>query len=125
VYSVCVRRRLTAEHFLTVPDAGDEGELHAHDYLLEVTVEGPSVGPHEYLIDIDELGDKVDAVVSDYQGQVLNELPAFAGSNPSLERFAFATCGRLSDDLADDMITSLTVRIWEDDLAWAAYSTEL
>ena len=84
-YELTVTRDFVAQHFLTVPDPGPEGEEHSHGFTVEVRFAGPSLGEYGYLVDIDE----VNAV------------------------------------LDDQTPTHLTVRIWEDDSAWASHERTL
>ena len=62
-------------------------------------------------------------LVAYYRDQTLNELPEFAGLNPSIEHFARLLgqelLGRIKDPLH-----ALTAKVWEDDIAWAAYREE-
>lgn len=121
MYTVCVSRAFVAQHYLTVPDPGPEGDLHSHTYEAEVRLSGPDLDEYEYLVDIDELTAVVDAVVDRYRDATLNELPEFDGVNPSVERFARVFYDRCLDALDDERIQLAEVRIWEDDVAWAAY----
>lgn len=121
MYTVCVSREFVAQHYLTVPNPGPEGDLHSHTYEVEVRLAGSDLDEYEYLVDIDELTAVVDAVVDRYRDATLNELPEFDGANPSVERFSRVFYGRCLDALDDDRIERAEVRIWEDDVAWAAY----
>lgn len=117
MYAVSVDRTFVARHYLTVPDAGPEGSLHAHRYGVEATVEGPELGEHGYLVDVDDLGSAVDAVVDRFRDRTLNELPAFEGLNPSAEHFARVFGDRLVGRLDTERPTSLEISMTEDDTA--------
>jgi 6-pyruvoyltetrahydropterin/6-carboxytetrahydropterin synthase len=56
---------------------------------------------------------------------VLNDLPEFAGLNPSLEHFARILATRLAAAPERDRLTGHTVRLWESPTAWASYVQEL
>ena len=58
-----------------------------------------------------------------YRDATLNDLPEFAGENPSVENFARHVAERVVDDADVSGPESLTVRLWEDETAWAAYET--
>jgi 6-pyruvoyltetrahydropterin/6-carboxytetrahydropterin synthase len=124
-YRLTVRREFTAQHYLTVPDPGPEGEIHSHAFTAEVEFAGPELGEYGYLVDID----RVDAVLDDledrYGDALLNDLPEFGDRNPSVERFAERVGDRVAAALADPTPTRLTVRLWEDDLAWASHERRL
>ena len=125
MYRIGVRRRLTAQHHLIGRDFGPEGLPHSHDYLLEVSLEGPKLDEHGFLFDIAALERSLDQLIERYAGKSLNALPGFEGLNPSLERFARDVAHRLEPDLRARGPTRLIVRIWEHDTAWASHRLEL
>jgi 6-pyruvoyltetrahydropterin/6-carboxytetrahydropterin synthase len=122
-YSVTVRRDLIAQHFLVGGDWGPENELHSHRYEIEARYEGPSLGEHGYLVDIDAVGTALDAIAERYRDRTLNELPEFAGLNPSVEHFARILSDRLA--IAADNVDALEVTVWEDRSAAAGYRRTL
>ncbi|MFC7175652.1 6-pyruvoyl trahydropterin synthase family protein [Halosegnis marinus] len=123
-YRLTVRREFVAQHFLTVPDPGPEGEPHSHVFTAEVEFAGPDLGAYGYLVDIDAVEAVLDDVVGRYRDALLNDLPEFDG-NPSVERFARLFGDRVVDGLDDPTPTRLVVRLWEDDLAWASHERRL
>ncbi|WP_218827775.1 6-pyruvoyl trahydropterin synthase family protein [Halorubrum halodurans] len=123
MYTVRVSRRFIAQHFLTVPDPGPEGELHSHRFEVDVAVAGPELNEHDYLVDIDELAGRVDELVDEYADATLNDRPRFEGYNPSVERFARVFCERLLEGIGTDGIETATVTMWEDEAAAASYET--
>lgn len=125
MYQLMVRRDFVAQHYLTVPDCGPENEWHSHHFHVDVHLEGASLDENGYLVDIVELNDALEAVMSRYRDQTLNDLPEFQGLNPSIERFARFAAERLADDLDAEQLEALTVTLWEDQTAWASYRTEL
>jgi 6-pyruvoyltetrahydropterin/6-carboxytetrahydropterin synthase len=122
MYTVTVVRPLVAQHYLTVPDPGPEGELHSHRFRLEVELAGEELNEYDYLVDIDEVEAALDAVEARYTDETLNDLPEFAGYNPSVERFARVVHERVADAVSTEEIDRLTVTVWEDDVANAAYA---
>jgi 6-pyruvoyltetrahydropterin/6-carboxytetrahydropterin synthase len=118
-YSVTVRRGLIAQHFLVGGDWGRENELNSHHYKIEARYEGPSLDEHGYLVDIDAAHTALDAIVERYRDRTLNELPEFAGLNPSVEHFARILSDRLA--IAADNVDALEVTVWEDESAAAGY----
>lgn len=123
MYTLAVKRTFVARHFLVGGDWGMENQLHSHRYLVEVRLEGQVLNPHGYLVDIVALEALLDELVAYYRDQTLNELPEFAGLNPSIEHFARLLCQELLSRLKDPL-HALTARVWEDDIAWAAYREE-
>lgn len=120
-YTLNVSETFVAQHFLTVPNPGPEGDLHSHRYEVEVELGADSLDEWGYLVDIDAVTETIDELVTRYRDTTLNELPEFGDDNPSVERFARVFCDRLLDRLSTERLTGVTVRIHEDDVAWAAY----
>lgn len=125
MYSVTVTKSFIAQHYLTVPDPGPEGELHSHKFTMEVTFEGEQLGEYGYLIDIDEVKAGIDAVRERYADTTLNEQPAFEGRNPSVEHFARIACDTLLQHVDPEAAERVRVRMWEDETAAAGYETPL
>ncbi len=59
--------------------------------------------------------------MSRYRDQTLNDLPEFAGLNPSIEHFARILCEALAVHIDAANIDGVAVRLWENDIAWAGY----
>jgi 6-pyruvoyltetrahydropterin/6-carboxytetrahydropterin synthase len=60
-----------------------------------------------------------------YRDKTLNHLPEFQGLNPSLEHLCRILCRRLTGGLQRRNLATVTVAIWESDVAWAAFTEEL
>ena len=125
MYELTVRREFIAQHFLTVPDPGPDGEVHSHHFTAELRFSGPELGEFGYLVDIDAVDRILDGLEARYRDALLNDLPEFEGLNPSIEHFARLFGDRVAELLSDPTPTSLTVRIWEDDVSWASHSRGL
>lgn len=124
MYIVAVRQDFVAQHFLLTADAGSEGKRHSHRYRVEVQLEGESLDEHGYLCDINEIKSSMDALLATYRDQTLNDAPEFAGLNPSVEHFARIFCESLAAKIQAPNLRAITVRMWEDENAWAAYRQE-
>ena len=124
MYTVAVRRNFVAQHFLIGGDWGSENNLHSHHYVVELQLEGASLDRHGYLVDIVDIEANLDALVAEYRDKTLNDLPAFVGLNPSIEHFSRVLCETLSERIVAENISVLTVRLWENEIAWAAYKLE-
>jgi 6-pyruvoyltetrahydropterin/6-carboxytetrahydropterin synthase len=124
-HRLTVRREFVAQHFLTVPDPGPEGEVHSHVFTAEIEFAAPELGEYGYLVDIDDVEATLDGLTDRYRDALLNDLPEFEGLNPSVERFAERFADRVENGLEDPIPTRLTVRLWEDDLAWASHERRL
>lgn len=122
MYTLRVHRSFVAQHYLTVPDCGPENEWHSHHFGVEILLEGEELNDNGYLVDIVEVEDAMEALVDRYRDATLNDLPEFEGLNPSIEHFSHIFHGFFVDQIDVPDTTSTTVRIWEDDEAWASYS---
>ncbi|MEZ4656750.1 MAG: 6-carboxytetrahydropterin synthase [Caldilineaceae bacterium] len=77
------------------------------------------------MVDIVDVEHNLEQLVAAYRDKTLNELPAFAGLNPSIEHFTRIICQQLAERIKAGNLTALTVRIWENEIAWASYRMEL
>jgi 6-pyruvoyltetrahydropterin/6-carboxytetrahydropterin synthase len=125
MYSVAVQRDFIASHFLTGGDWGPENEAHAHHYVVEVRVDGSELDQHGYLVDICEIETVLEGLVEKYRDQMLNRLIEFNDLNPSLEHLARIISGSILQKFRIGNLTSMTVKIWENNIAWAAYTKNL
>ncbi len=121
MYTLAVRRDFIAQHALIGGDWGAENLPHSHHYILELQMEGATLDQHGFLVDIVEVERTLNGLVSGYRDHLLNDLPEFAGLNPSLEAFSRILCVSLGNTLRFDNISSLKVVLWENDSAWASY----
>ena len=119
-----VKRDFIAQHYLTVPDCGPENEWHSHHFVAEVLLESKTLNDNGYLVDIVEVKDHLDTLVETYRDHTLNDLEAFDGLNPSIEHFSRIFCEELWHRLDGASLDRMTVKIWEDEEAWASYRTE-
>ena len=124
MYTVAVNRDFVAQHFLIGGDWGAENELHSHHYRVEVQLRGATLDKHGYLVDIVDIETNLEALVVHYRDKTLNNLPEFEGLNPSIERFARIVCQALSSRIQAPNLSGITLKMWENEIAWAAYRQE-
>jgi len=124
MYILGVKRDFIARHFLIGGDWGPENFPNSHHYVLELQLAGKELDQHGYLVDIVDVDRHLDAIVSYYQEQMLNEKPEFAGLNPSIEHFARILATSLNGRIQAANITALKVVLWENESAWAAYEVQ-
>jgi len=125
MYIVAVARDFVAQHFLIGGDWGPENNLHSHHYRVEVQLEGATLDQHGYLVDIVDIEENLEALVARYRDNTLNELPEFDGLNPSIEHFSRIMGNALVERIQTPNLSAVTVKIWENDIAWASYQQEL
>ncbi len=121
MYTVAVQRDFVAQHFLIGGDWGAENFLHSHHYRVEAQLTGAALDPHGYLVDIVDIERHLEALVAAYRDKTLNDLPEFAGLNPSIEHFSRIFGEAFSARVHAPNISAITVKIWENEIAWAAY----
>ncbi|NHN48472.1 6-carboxytetrahydropterin synthase [Halostella sp. JP-L12] len=116
MYTVTVSETFVAQHYLTVPDPGPEGDLHSHTFTAAVEFAGSELGEYGYLLDIDDAVEAVEAAAERYRDATLNDLPEIEG-NPSAERLAAAFGDRVADRVDAPAAETMTVTVREDDVA--------
>jgi len=123
MYNLGVERRFTARHYLVGGDWGEENIEHSHHYRLELILEKKQLDRHGFLVDIVDVECLLDEVVAIFRDKTLNALDYFQGINPSIERLATVCLEMLKERFADFQLETLTVKIWEDDIAWTSFKT--
>ncbi len=121
MYRVAVLKDFIAQHYLIGGDWGAENQPHSHHYRLELVLEGEELDRHGYLVDIVDIHNALDALISRYADRTLNDLPEFEGLNPSLERFARLLCQALAAHLQAPNVSAIKLKLWENNFAWASY----
>ncbi len=124
MYTLGVRRDFIARHFLIGGDWGPENSPNSHHYVLELQLEGNELNQHGYLVDIMDVNECLDEIIGAYKEKMLNDCPAFAGLNPSIEHFARILATSISEKIKAKNISAVKVVLWENESAWAAYSVE-
>jgi len=125
MYELAVAREVDAVHYLIGGDWGDENRPHTHHYKVEARMAGTALDRHGYLVDIVAVEEAMDELAERYRGRTLNDLEEFSGLNPSIEHFCRIWCGKMLERLDASTFSSFTVRIWENDIAWASYTESL
>ncbi len=97
---------------------------HGHNYVVQVAVQGPNLGPAGLLVDFSDLKKTLREVCETLDHQYLNDLPAFAQRNTSAENVAVFIYEEMTRLLAPKLpegacITEVVVQ--ETNTAWAVY----
>jgi 6-pyruvoyltetrahydropterin/6-carboxytetrahydropterin synthase len=121
MYRVAVKKDFISQHYLIGGDWGAENQLHSHHYQVELILKGETLDQHGYLVDIVEIENALNALVSHYQDNTLNDLPEFDGLNPSIEHFSRIISQTLAPHIQAPNLSSYTVKLWENEIAWASY----
>lgn len=125
MYTVAVKRDFIAQHYLIGGDWGAENQLHSHHFALELQLHGDTLDQHGYLVDIVDIEHHLDEIVAHYRDTTLNDHPEFTGLNPSIEHFSRILTHQLKSRIQAPTLTSLTVKLWENDIAWASYHEKM
>jgi 6-pyruvoyltetrahydropterin/6-carboxytetrahydropterin synthase len=128
--SVVISRResFNAAHELRNPDLSDAenrrlygkcANLHGHNYVLEVELEGPVDPATGYVFDLKRLSDVISRrIIEDVDHRNLNtDVPWLEGLIPTAENLAVAFQERLRTELPEGSLRR--VRVWETDKNWA------
>jgi len=121
-YSVSVIRDFVAQHYLIGGDWGPENDTHSHHFTVELTLSGPSLDQHNYMVDIVDIEERLETFVARYRDQTLNDTPAFAGTNPSIERFARVAWEEIVPGLSANTVHEASVTMWEHAQAKASFT---
>ena len=105
-----------------MPDVeGPEGELHAHDYRIEVVVERERLDERGMVCDLDVLDAALAALADSVRDQDLEVIRPPDAIAVTVEVFARWAFDRLAAALGDTGAEQLTVRIWESPVAHGGY----
>jgi len=125
MYEVGVSTQFEAAHRL-VGDFGPATRLHGHTYRLEAAVRGPSLRDDGTLLDITLLQAALAELVAELHYRDLGEVPGLAGVNTTAEHVAGFCWRRIAAALRRrPEVQALTVRVWENPGAYAAYEAPL
>lgn len=95
--------------------------LHGHNWKIEVSVVGDSLGKSGLLMDFKWIKSATENVVKELDHRFLNELEAFADLSPSSENIARYIYEALARDLNNETVKVSRVTAWESDSACATY----
>ncbi|MEQ8409399.1 MAG: 6-carboxytetrahydropterin synthase [Gammaproteobacteria bacterium] len=124
MYTLSVKNDFIAQHYLIGGDWGPENNPHSHHYVMEVRLEAAELDQHGYLVDIVKIEAEIAKAVDYFSDSMLNDLPEFAGLNPSLEHFSRIACEKLLAGIEPPGSGRFSIRLWENDTCWAAYTKD-
>ena len=120
MYEVTIRKTFSAAHILK-EIGGKCEEMHGHNFIVEVTVAGPSLNSEDLLIDFRVLKGWANEVLEEMDHKYLNDVECFKGMNPSSEQVARYIYNRLAEKAASLKLTLAQITVWESENARVSY----
>jgi 6-pyruvoyltetrahydropterin/6-carboxytetrahydropterin synthase len=120
MYELKVITRFAAAHRLTMVGAKCEN-MHGHNWKIEVVLVGDRLNAAGVLMDFGDIKARVRDIIGRLDHQFLNELPIFAGCQPSSERIALFVADQLQQALDVPAVRVSRVSAWESEDACATY----
>jgi 6-pyruvoyltetrahydropterin/6-carboxytetrahydropterin synthase len=122
-YEVGAATSLRAMHVM--PVEGPEGELHAHDYRVEVTATRSELDAGGMVVDLDVLRAAMAAILEPLRDTDLGSIAPAEAQGVTVEVFARWVHDALADSLATEGAETLRVRVWESETEFAGYAADL
>ncbi len=119
MYEVGTAREVRAYH--RMPVEGPEGELHAHDYRLEVVVRRRALDDQGMVVDLDVLDAALDEAASAVADRDLERIRPTGADAVTVEVFARWLHSTLSPVGRAAGVDELAVRVWESPVAFGGY----
>jgi 6-pyruvoyltetrahydropterin/6-carboxytetrahydropterin synthase len=120
MYEVGTAAEVRAWHVM--PGApGPEGQLHTHDYRLQLVVESSELGGQGWVCDLDVLNAALGGVVARVAGQDLEIIRPTGADAVTVEIFARWLYDELSAAVRDAGGEILGVRVWESPTAFGGF----
>jgi 6-pyruvoyltetrahydropterin/6-carboxytetrahydropterin synthase len=121
MYEVGANAMVTAWHVMPGME-GPEGELHSHDYRIDVVVARDDLDELGMVCDLDLLRGALDAAIAQVRDRNLEIIQPGNAEAVTVEIFARWIHDQVRPAIAKDG-TSLRVRIWETPEAFGGYSS--
>ena len=102
-----------------------EGDLHPHDYRVEVVVERATLDPRGMVCDLDDVDTALREAVGALAGKDLDMIRPPEAEAVTVEILARWLHERLADAIRAAGGEALTVRVWESETAFGGYRAPL
>ncbi len=123
MYEVTIIKSFSAAHLLA-EIGGKCEELHGHNFKVEVTVGADTLTEEGILIDFRLVKKWLKEILDRMDHQHLNDLPFFAGTNPSSENIARYIYKEMQKQAKDNAVNVQRVKVWESESSALSYSEE-
>jgi 6-pyruvoyltetrahydropterin/6-carboxytetrahydropterin synthase len=124
MFQVGTAIEFTSQHVMPGLE-GPEGELHEHDYRLDVVLEREQLDDRGMVCDLDILDaalGQIDAIVAGKNLEVIRPDDAEAVTVEVFARWAHCFLAREIDGTG---VEHMSVRVWESEFAFGGYSARL
>lgn len=119
-YEVGLTRTVRAFHIMPgLP--GPEGQLHDHDYRIEIVVDREQLDDRGMVCDLDMLETALTKLTGRIEGRNLEEIRPAGAEAVTVEVFARWVHDTLSPPIAAAGGDTLAVRVWETPVAFGGY----
>jgi 6-pyruvoyltetrahydropterin/6-carboxytetrahydropterin synthase len=119
-YEVGLSRGVRAFHIMPgLP--GPEGQLHDHDYRIEVVVDRERLDGRGMVCDLDVLAAAMTELAGRIDGRNLEEIRPASAEAVTVEVFARWVHDTLASAVATEGAGTLAVRVWETPAAFGGY----
>jgi len=100
---------------------GPEGQLHDHDYRIEIVVDREQLDGRGMVCDLDELETALAGLTGRVEGRNLEEIRPAGAQAVTVEVFARWVHNSLAPSVAAAGGETLAVRVWETPVAFGGY----
>ena len=124
MYKVGIRRQFSAAHKLE-GHPGKCARLHGHTWQVEAVFSTAGLGQEEMVVDFEEAGRLLGAVIEPYDHEYLNELARFSEARPTAEnvaRFMYVDLLKQVEN-AGSGVKVEKVTVWESPDSWASFGS--
>lgn len=123
MYEVTIIKSFSSAHLLA-QIGGKCEELHGHNFRVEVTLAAPDLNESGLLIDFRVVKKWLSVILDQMDHKHLNELPCFAGINPSAENIAKYIYTSMEPKATESQVRIARIKVWESENAAVTYIGE-
>lgn len=120
MYELEITKQFSGAHSLT-GYPGDCRKLHGHNWLVTVVLQASELDEIGIALDFKILKKELNEVIDRFDHAYLNDLPEFAGCNPTSENLARIIYKELGKRLNDDRIKVTRISVEESPGSRASY----
>ena len=120
MYEVTIIKSFSAAHLLA-QIGGKCEELHGHNFKVEVTLAAPDLNKSGLLIDFRVVKKWLNEILDQMDHKHLNEIPCFAGINPSAENIAKYIYDQMKPKAKESQVLIARIKVWESENAAITY----